>query len=143
MCSSQIPCRTQRAASGWISKPSYCPLHSGFAAQKQHSSHLQPSWHTTTHHLRWVPSTRVSKKSGLCSEATTFLIKHLHPPSLSGLQQLSRIAVLHQRSGLCWVSSEHGHRFFPSRRFFGWADDAWGGRGTQQPAICPIWDLPS
>lgn len=88
-------------------------------------------------------SARVSKKSGLCSEATRFLIKLLHPSSLSGLQQLSRIAVLHQRSGLCGISSEHGHWFLPSRRIFGWADDAWSWRGAQQPAICPVWDLTS
>lgn len=74
MSSSQSPRRSQRAASGWLSKPSDCPLHSGFAAQKQHSSYLQPPWHTTTHHLRCLPPTRALKRSGVYSEATVFVI---------------------------------------------------------------------
>lgn len=130
------PCRSQRAAPGWVREPSYCPLHCGFTAQKQHSSHLQPPWHAPPHHLRWVPPS-----SGLWSRSTRFLMKLLSPHPVSGLQQLSRIPVLHQRPGLCWISSEHGHRFLPSRRFFGWADVSWRGGGTQQLAICPLWDV--
>lgn len=103
MSSSQSPCRSQHAASGWIGKPSYSPLHSGFTAQKQHSSYLQPSWHTTTHHLRWVPSARVSKKPGLCSVATTFLIKHLHPPLSVGSN--SSAGSLCSTSGRVYVGS--------------------------------------
>lgn len=62
---------------------------------------------------------------------------------LSGFQQLGWLPVFHQRSGLRWLSSRHGHRLLSSRRLWLWADHSRDRGGTQQPALRPLWNLPS
>ncbi len=142
---SQSACRSQHADSGWVSKSPYCTFHCGFTAQQQHSSYLQPSGDTTAHHLRWGPFTWGEPACSQVLLVKVFVsdIFLIICPSFSGLQQFGRLPVLHQRTGLCWISSRHGHGILPSRRLCQWAGYPWGWGGTKQPALRPLWDFPS